>query len=87
METFTFRQETNPLYVLTEVLSSVESRIAEIKAKLAQLTDEAKSMQWDSFEYRSNYLMQQHARGQLQGLAYAQGSLEGRIGVTKIWLE
>lgn len=77
---------TNPVYVLTQVLNSVKARTAEVEARLARLIKEAEPMAWGSAERETNWQNQRQARGELLGLAHAEGALEGRISATKIWM-
>lgn len=79
-------QFTNPIYCLTEVLTSVNNRVAEVEARLAALKLAAKDLTFGSHEEQYNYAEQRAAWGELLGLAHCQGALEGRINVTEIWM-
>ena len=77
---------TNPIFVLNEVLVSVNNRIAEVEGRLAALRKAAERLDYNSIAERNNHSQQNTAHGELMGLSHAQGALEGRIAVTKIWL-
>ena len=64
-----------------ELLPALEARIAEAQAKLALLRETEKSLEWGSVEERVNYTAQRQVYGELEGLAYAQGAVEGQCQI------
>lgn len=87
MQTSSYLSEvTDPVYCLKEVLNSVNNRITELEARQRGLRALGNQLPWGSSEYQLNNLEQQRVHGELLGLSFAEGALEGRIGVTQIFL-